>query len=189
MKKFILILLLVSTISFAQTTWYRTQLNTGVGNCGPACVAMAVAWINNPNITVQQVRKFIGYKKKDGSTSMEELTRALNNYLIDNNLISLASLESLRDILKIKGVIVIVSLNPAGVSKALRDDKVYGRPYEYKEKSSHFIILEDIDSEYFVVQDPLANKDRRYLIIEVLAAMKEKRAIIIRNPNGIKDYN
>jgi len=187
--KLISLLLLTASFGFSQTTWYRTQLNTGVGNCGPACVAMAVAWINNPSITVQEVRKFIGYKRKDGSTSMEELVRALDNYSIDNNLIPLASLESLRDILKIKGVIVIVSLNPAMISKAIPKDLVYGRPYEYKEKSSHFIILEDLDSEYFVVQDPLANKDRRYLIIEVLAAMKEKRAIIIRNPNGIKDYN
>jgi hypothetical protein len=182
-----LLVLLVPIFCTAQTKWYRTQIGTGVGNCGPACVTMAVAGINNPDITVQEVRKFIGYKRKDGSTSMEELVRALNFYSIDNNMISLESLESLRDILKIRGVIVIVSLVPSTVSKALKGDNVYGRPYEYN--GSHFIILEDVDSEYFVVQDPLANKDRRYLIKEVLAAMKEKRVIIIRNPDGVKDYN
>jgi ABC-type bacteriocin/lantibiotic exporter with double-glycine peptidase domain len=185
-KKLIIIFLLVASLLSAQTAWYRTQLNTGVGNCGPACVAMAVAWINNPSITVQEVRKFIGYKRKDGSTSMEELVRALDYYSVSSNIISLASLDSLRDILKIRGVIVIISLTPSVISKAT--DKVYGRPYDYK-GTGHFIILEDVDSEYFVVQDPLGNKDRRYLIKEVLAAMKEKRAIIIRNSNGVKDYN
>jgi ABC-type bacteriocin/lantibiotic exporter with double-glycine peptidase domain len=182
-----LLVLLVPLCCTAQTRWYRTQVGTGVGNCGPACVAMAVAWINQPDITVQEVRKFIGYKRKDGSTSSEELVRALDFYSIDNTLISLESLESLRDILKIRGVIVIISLTPSIVSKAIKGDNVYGRPYEYN--GTHFIILEAVDSEYFVVQDPLANKDRRYLIKEVLAAMKEKRAIIIRNPDGIKDYN
>lgn len=181
-----LLVLLVPLFCTAQTKWYRTQAGTGLGNCGPAVVAMAIAWTQSSDITVAQVRKEIGYTGKDGGTSFEQLIKILEAHNVDNTLVKLQGLAALRDLIELPGVMAIVMLNPSLISKA--KDGYYGRTYYFD--GQHYIVLEAIESEFFVVQDPMPkSNDRRYLIEEVWAAMKDKRVIIIRNPNGIKDYN
>ena len=61
--------------------WFKSQIDTGSGNCGPACAAMIIQR-DGTDITVEAARDIIGYKIEDGATSISELTYILQQYHI-----------------------------------------------------------------------------------------------------------
>lgn len=60
--------------------WYRTQFGTGVGNCGPALVSMAILWARGIDVGVQNICREIGYPRPDGGLSLEDLQRPLTRH-------------------------------------------------------------------------------------------------------------
>ena len=144
--KFIILFLLITSCSFSDPTWYRSQIGTGVGNCGPATVAMAASWATNTNISVTRTRNLIGYRTIDGATSFDELVYSLKKLNILVIYLKDFSLNDLKYYLS-KDKLIILSIETIFI-----ENKVY------KYKGGHYIILSNIDKDNFVVQDPLVGK-------------------------------
>lgn len=167
------------------TGWYKTQVGTGIGNCGPASVAMGIKWSTGRNISVEDVRRFIGYTRPDGSTDFLELISALRKYGATYDLIRIFSLTGLKSLVEFDDLITIVLINTEKINRNISGDPldpkgVFDRNYDYK--TGHYIILGDVVSNYFVIQDPLPpGSNRRYHVDEVWVALKDERVIVIRN--------
>lgn len=178
-----IILLIISVSAYSQPYWYRDQTNTGVGNCGPAVVAMGAAWTTRPNIKVEDVRKILGYKRPDGSTTLDELSSALKRYSVPSYLMAPNSIDTLIALVEDENLIVIVAVDTTFISKSSRES--YGRTYDYD--GGHFIILENVVGMNFLVQDPLLNHhDRLYSVEEIWKAKKDKQVIVIEKVHDTK---
>jgi len=183
MKKliFILVLLLGITLPIVANSdneWYRTQVGSGIGNCGPACVAMSIKWSTEHDVTVEIVREFIGYTRKNGATDFMELTLAMRKWKVPYDIEVITSLTGLKDLVDRENLIAIVLIGTEGIT--YNPDEIFGRNYKYN--GGHYIVLSEVVSNYFVVQDPMPHgADRRYHVDEIWAAMKDQRVVLIRN--------
>jgi len=173
----ILFLLLAAPLAKGDADWYKTQIGTGIGNCGPTCVSMAIDWSIKKNISVEDIRNFIGYTRPDGSTDFMELTSALRHYKSDNDIETVESLNGLKSLVSRPDLIAIVLINTAFIE--YNPDNIFGKSYTFE--GGHYIILTDVISNYFEVQDPLQGSDRRYHVEQVWKAMKDRKVILIRN--------
>jgi hypothetical protein len=144
------LLLILPLISYSQE-WKRTQLGTGIGNCGPASAAMMVSY-SKTSITVEQARAVIGYARADGATSFSEIYRILNYYQVPYT--TLSSLDSYEG----TGILLIV----------LQMRHIRNRPYEYA--GGHYIIICGIEDYSYRVADPLAKDLQYYAISDVQRA-------------------
>ena len=180
---FTLILLLgltlsLPTIADSDNEWYRTQVGSGIGNCGPACVAMSVNWATENEITVEAVRDFIGYTREGGATDFMELTSAMRKWNVPYDIEVVTTLKGLTDLVDRENLIAIVLIGTDGITYS--PEEIFGRNYKYN--GGHYIVLSEVVSNYFVVQDPMPDgADRRYHLEEVWSAMKDKRIILVRN--------
>jgi hypothetical protein len=182
----VIILFLFFALCFStqgETKWYRTQAGTGIGNCGPTCVSMAIAWSTQKNVPVETIRDFLGYQRENGATDFMELALALREWKAIYDIEAINNLSGLKELVKRKDMIVIVLINTSGITTApLEDIDIFGKNYDYE--VGHYIILTDVISNYFEVQDPLpGGSDRRYKIQEVWDSMKDRKVILIRNLN------
>lgn len=183
MKKSIVILFLFIFASFLSADdydgeWYKTQVGTGLGNCGPACVSMSIKWATHYDISVEEVREFIGYTRPDGGTDFNELSSALRYWKVAYDVEMVGTLTGLKDLIKREDLIAIVLIQTDGIT--FDPDDIFGKNYDLE--VGHYIILSDIISSYFVVKDPLpGGSDRRYNADEVWRSLKDRRIILIRN--------
>jgi hypothetical protein len=183
MKKLIFTLMLFLIISLPiiaddDNEWYRTQVGSGIGNCGPACVSMSIKWSTEYDVTVEAVREFIGYTRKNGGTDFMELASAMRKWEVPYDIKIIVSLSGLKDLIDRKNLIAIVLINTGSIT--YNPDEIFGKNYEYD--GGHYIVLSEVVSSYFVVQDPMPHgADRRYHVDEIWAAMKDRRVILIRN--------
>lgn len=137
-------------------TWYKTQEGTGIGNCGPACVAMVLEW-GGRKTTVEEVRSWIGYQREDGATTWEELDSALDGWIRHR-------IEQV-DILEVQ-----VTQGPLIVLLDMSKIRS-GKNHSYM--GGHYVVISGVDMDSFIVQDPMPNgQDRRYKIHEVYSALK-----------------
>jgi len=160
MRKIIILLLIfisfnISTNSLNthdNTTWYKSQIDTGIGNCGPACAAMLIQR-SGVDITVEMARKLIGYKASDGATNTFELMYILQQYRIKYRL--------LKNLDQYFGYgVVLVVINTKYISN---------RGYSYS--GGHYIIITGIiNNNYYLVHDPLTGPNKMYKISEVKKA-------------------
>jgi ABC-type bacteriocin/lantibiotic exporter with double-glycine peptidase domain len=166
--KIILLLFLITFPLYSQKVWYRSQLDTGIGNCGPACVAMAIQWATGETKTVEQVRKEIGWTAVDGSTDINQLANNLkqNGVILYN--VGFGSINDVKNQLMYKRI-VIVLLTMSYIKN--RKDSFSGK---------HFVILSGYDNTYFEVQDPLNGSNVYYKINEVWQAMEKEGLAIWR---------
>ncbi|MFH1098041.1 MAG: PEGA domain-containing protein [Candidatus Desantisbacteria bacterium] len=140
--------------------WYYQQGGTGdyeKHNCGPACVSMAIKFSKKQDISVEDVRKIIGYGSGgSGNTTVGDLKKALANdkwkvkYQIVNGL------KGVKDAIA-NGHIVICPLNMGSISyrDTSNDPKENkGRYYEYS--GGHFVVVKGIsnDGKWIIVYDP-----------------------------------
>lgn len=157
MKKiFIIILLTISLFinphSYDNSSWYKSQINTGIGNCGPASVAMIIQR-SGINVEVKDIRNLIGYKIKDGSTSIKDLLFILNQYYIDTKI--------LKSIDQYYGYgILLILINTKYLSNK-----------EYSYSGGHYIIIAGKTENYFIVNDPLSGPNKLYKISEIKSAI------------------
>jgi hypothetical protein len=198
MKRLALLFLLIMTVALTApgtdadeneenvgTGWYKTQVGTGIGNCGPASAAMGIKWSTGDEVSVQDVRGFIGYSRPDGSTDFLELCSALRNYGASYELIIVSSLTGLKNLIELDDLIAIVLIDTEHIEYDIEKDvldpkEIFDRNYDYE--VGHYIVLGDVVSNYFVIQDPLPpGENRRYHVEEVWNALRDRRIIVIRN--------
>ena len=175
--------------------WYKTQIYPGAsGECGPTVVAMAIGWATSRDVNPSVIRDMLGYRYEEspqlkGSTTYEELVNALGMYDVDASIKPVSSDEDIADMID-DGSIVIIGQTMSHIAKAEGDWKEnrIGRHHDYE--GGHYIILRGVDSEYFIVYDPLsdpsmkydngdlAGKNRLYTRDEVWNALEERGRVI-----------
>lgn len=182
-KKIVLLFIIFLIVSFSlcaddNEKWYRTQVGSGIGNCGPACVSMTIAWSTGLDVAVEKVRNYIGYTRIDGATDYLELALALRHWDVPYDIEVVTSLRGLVDLVDREDLIVVVLVDTAGISI----NATFGKNYDFS--GGHYVVLTEVISNYFVVQDPIPpGIDRRYHINEVWDSLRDRRIIIVRNYN------
>lgn len=148
---------------FRLSLFFLTQIGTGLGNCGPTSVAMVLNRYGH-EITVEETRGIIGYKKPDGGTSIEELTYILDLYNIDNEVVS--TLEN---------------------NSILLMDTTFISNKTYSYNTLHYIYLIYQVGNYYICHDPMGGANQFYLTEELENAKIVTIKIIEEFPIEIYD--
>ncbi|HUS48626.1 MAG TPA: C39 family peptidase [Candidatus Paceibacterota bacterium] len=147
--------------------WYKTQMGTGFGNCGPASAAMAIYWSTGIDLTVQTVRNYIGNPYEDGATAYYHLMAALKYWGAIAYYKEFSGLDEIKDYLD-KNMIILFCYETARVE--ISDGSKYGRTYS--SNGGHYSIIYGHYRDWFVVNDPMwGGKDRLYPIDNILDAI------------------
>jgi hypothetical protein len=180
--------------------WYKTQIYTGAyGECGPTVTAMAIYWGTGEDVDPSEIRDYLGYNYADdperkGSTTYEELLRAMNLYGADASIVPVTKLDEIVDAVR-NGKLVIIGQTMSYITRTQGDWKVnrIGKHHDYN--AGHYIILKGLEPvegtpQYFVVYDPYtkpgetysngdpAGKDRLFPVSEVWAAFDWRDSLI-----------
>jgi len=143
-------------VSRRDLNWYRTQFNTGTqSNCGPAVVAMAVAWATGRYVSVPSVRDTVGWRG-DGGTSFEELSNAMKDNGVPIRYTRTQSPQDIRNIIDAGNLAVVLFYSGAVSSTTgIAPDNYFGR--YYPDAVGHYVIVKgySLDGKYFVVYDPM----------------------------------
>jgi hypothetical protein len=167
----ILFFLLTSSLFSYSQEWHKYQIGTGIGNCGPAAVAMSIQWATGLDVSVQSVRSEIGYTHPLGSTTFEELLNVLKLYKLTAYMVDFSSIQQMKNLITNNSIlIVVVDLN-----------LLYG------EEGGHYIVLYEnritVNSDSYqdevAVADSLRLPDIYLSTTRIWNAMKYKRAIRI----------
>lgn len=179
MKKVALILTLALTASalLPAEPWFRSQIGTGDGNCGPASVAMVIEWATGKKFTVQQIRKEMGRPWADGSTSIEMLMANLKRHGVHARIVTQKSLDQLADLVDGRNALAIICVHTEAIEPAKKGSQ-FGRKYNIPD-TLHFVVLNGTFAEYFRVEDPLGSPDRLYKMNQVYAGMGKDSAEFI----------
>lgn len=179
-KPLILLILFCIIISYTwsdELWWYKTQTGTGLGNCGPACVAMSIYWSTGEDITVREIRDRIGYRLWDGATSFEELLSALIEYGIDAWFEEVNTIDDLIGLVYRYDIIVIALIDAGEID--VMDNRYYGKTHYYDR--GHYVILYDYFADAFQVHDPIIyGQERLYKSDQIWRALRQGRVIIVR---------
>jgi hypothetical protein len=175
--------------------WYKSQWGTGIANCGPALVAMAILWARGQDVSVQAIRDEIGWPYEDGSTSFDDLRSSLQRHGVHSATPSLATPRALADIVD-RGHIAFVLIQTGSISRTEGDPSrdLVGRYYDDDE--GHYVIVKgySLDHRYFIVYDPypvdwdtnalryadgatMIGKNRYYPSDELFTALKTRTVI------------
>jgi hypothetical protein len=135
--------------------WYRTQFGTGIANCGPALVSMAILWARGKDVQVQQIRAEIGYPYDDGATSFEDLEESLRRHGVGFKSPTLTEPQDLQDLLD-RGHIAFVLIQSGGIEKVDGDPSTNLVGRYYGDDLGHYVLVKgySLDKSYFVVYDP-----------------------------------
>ena len=157
--------------------WYKTQTNTGYGNCGPAAVAMSIYWSTLRDIPVEEVRDAIGYRLWDGATTFDELYNSLIEYEVDARFEEIRDLNELISIVFDYSKIVIALIDASEID--LMTGRYYGKTHYYD--GGHYIVLYDYFADAFQVHDPIMyGEERLYKVDQVWSSIRENRVIVIQ---------
>ncbi len=187
------------TAAAAGGDWYRYQgeqssfdpFGNESSNCGPASVAMAIAWATGLHLPVREIRQIIG---TNGYTTTDQLGGALTQWGVRHER-SVSNAADIRAALT-RGNIAIVGLAMGAVSPGRDIEGASADPGlrtgSYTASSMmHFIVVKGItpDGTHFIVHDPnvwgrspspqywysdgsAKGKDRLYRMNEVEAGMR-----------------
>jgi len=135
--------------------WYRTQFGTGIANCGPALVSMAILWARGKDVPVQQIRAEIGYPYDDGATSFDDLKESLRRHGVAFKSPTLSEPQDLQNLLD-RGHIAFVLIQSGGIEKADGDPSTNLVGRYYSDDLGHYVLVKgySLDKSYFVVYDP-----------------------------------
>ena len=165
-KLFLILFLFVAAFSFADKSWYVDQNGTGLGNCGPAGVAMLISYTEHIRIPVQTIREEIGYTNPDGSTDFEELSGALNRHKVHYSRTEIKTKADLDELLKTHHIVLI-------------DVDMSYIPNKSNYNAGHYLILSGLGKKTYEVQDPLNGSDIHYNADLVWSAMKTREVFIV----------
>jgi hypothetical protein len=135
--------------------WYRTQFGTGIANCGPALVSMAILWARGKDVPVQQVRAEIGFPYDDGATSFEDLKDSLRRHGVAFKSPTLSDPQDLQDLLD-RGHIAFVLIQSGVIERVEGDPRTNLVGRYYGDDQGHYVLVKgySLDKSCFVVYDP-----------------------------------
>jgi hypothetical protein len=142
-------------VSREDIDWYRTQYGTGIANCGPALVSMAILWARGKDIPVQQIRAEIGYPNEDGGTSFDDLGGSLGRHGVSYRSPTIASPRDLMNILDRDHVaFVLIQSGDIQMVKGDPSANLIGR--YYGDDEGHYVLVKgySLDRDYLIVYDP-----------------------------------
>lgn len=167
---------LIATFSFAQTSWFKSQLGSGpyeYWNCGPAVASMAIDYSTLMDVPVEKVRKMIGLSRPNGDTSFEELERVMKKYDVNFQDEDWGEIHAVEiDPLLNMGYVVVVLVDLSGIP----DRTNRGRGPQF---GGHYLILSAVDGDNYIVQDPYNGPDIKFNRFSVTRAMTTTRMILI----------
>jgi hypothetical protein len=177
--------------------WYRTQYGTGIANCGPALVSMAILWARGEDIAVDAIRQEIGWPYQDGATSLDDLRGALSRHAVRYQSPRLASSRSLFSLID-RGHIAFLLIQSGTIARAEGNPAATTVGRYYDDDEGHYVIAKgySLDHRYVVVYDPypvswesnslryadgvtMIGKDRYYPVDEVFSALKTREVVEI----------
>jgi PKD repeat protein len=137
--------------------WYKTQFDTGMyGNCGPACVAMAVHWATGSNISVEESREEIGLPIKSGAVAYHHMASNFRYHRIKTSYTRIHGFDDVKNIID-KGHIAIILFDTTYIQPVRGDEtRVFVDRY-YPDTTGHYIVIKgySLDKKYFIVYDPI----------------------------------
>lgn len=179
-RRVLIFIFLYITITYThpdETWWYKTQTGTGLGNCGPAAVAMSIYWSTGADISVQSVRERIGYRLWDGATSFDELYNSLIEYEIEARFENVRTVDDLIQLVYASDIIVIALID-AGEIEVI-DNRYYGKTHYYE--GGHCVVIYDYFADAFQVHDPIIyGEERLYKRDQVWRALRQGRVIVVQ---------
>lgn len=136
--------------------WYKTQFNTGLGNCGPAAAAMVIYWATGRDIGVTDVRTEIGDTGGEGGTSLDDLKSIVDKHEVRTAYTSLGSADDLRRMID-RDSIAILWIHTGFLSKTTGDTTTTRIGRYYEDECGHYVVVTgySTDKRYFVVHDPI----------------------------------
>ncbi|MBN2443488.1 MAG: C39 family peptidase [Spirochaetales bacterium] len=146
--------------------WYKTQFNTGMyGNCGPACVAMAVHWATGERITVKENREEIGLPIKNGAVSFAHMERNFRYHRIKTFLPVVNDFSDMKAIID-KGNIAIILFNTTYIQPVEGDESLVFVDRYYPDTTGHYVVIKgySLDEKYFIIYDPIPGEWKHNLI-------------------------
>lgn len=176
MRRLILIILFlfIAFLGFSQQdSWHYYQLDYyGLGNCGPACVAMAYTYKSGYFIHIDYINWLIGYNRlKDGATTLYILSNVMNIIGLNHKVVEFNSLKTFT----FEENFYILSINTRYISN---------KDYEYND--GHYIIIFDHKDGFYKIADPLSKKEFVwYNEKDLERAKRNSYAIAIEKGRGI----
>ncbi|MBN2532963.1 MAG: C39 family peptidase [Spirochaetales bacterium] len=183
--------------------WYKTQFNTGMyGNCGPACVAMAVHWATGKKITVVESREEIGLPIKSGALTYRHMASNFRYHRIKTYYTFIDDFDDMKDIID-RGNIAIILFNTTFLQPVDGDKTLIFVDRYYPDTTGHYIVLKgySLDEKYFVAYDPIPGdwhtntvrytdgvsmigRNRYFLVYQILQSIKGKQVLEIERIRG-----
>lgn len=179
--------------------WYKTQFATGInGNCGPACVAMAIQWATGDDIAVAKVRHEIGLPYQNGAIEFSHMSRSFGKHDVHTKSVTINGMDDIRRIVD-SGDIAIVVFDTRSIQKTRNSSpsNFVGRYYD--DITGHYIVLKgySLDGKYVIAYDPMPSdwvsngtryadgstmlgKNRYYPVSELLSGMGKEAFEISR---------
>lgn len=178
--------------------WYKTQFDTGMyGNCGPACVAMAVHWATTKNISVVESRQEIGLPIKNGALTYRHMASNLRFHRIRTYDTLINDFKDMKDIID-RGNIAIILFNTTHLQPVQGDETLIFVDRYYPDTTGHFIVIKgySLDEKYFVSYDPIPGdwqtnslrytdgvsmigRNRYFLVDQIFESIKGKQVLEI----------
>ena len=176
--------------------WYRTQYGTGLSNCGPTAAAMAVTWATGNDITVRNVREFVGWRG-NGAVGLAELQRFLESQGVRSDIVTITEPEEIMEMID-RDHLVSVIYDMAGLPRiADPTNDLFGQ--YYTDVGGHYLVIKGytVDRRYVIVYDPIPSdwsgnrvryadgtsmlgRNRYYPVDELFAALRTRQVLEVR---------
>jgi PKD repeat protein len=140
-----------------ESDWYKTQFDTGLwGNCGPACVAMAVHWATGEPITVEESREEIGMPYASGALSYANMLDNFTLHGIEAYRQTAPAFEDMSAIID-EGKLIVISFNTTTLRPVEGDKRTVFTDRYYPDTTGHYIVIKGytLDERFFVAYDPI----------------------------------
>lgn len=179
--------------------WYKTQFDTGMyGNCGPACVAMAVHWATGKAISVVESREEIGMPIKSGAISLQHMRTNFDRHDMQSRLTPVSCFEDIRAIID-RGGIFIILFDTTYIQPVSGDETMVFVDRYYPDTTGHYVVIKgySLDGKYCIVYDPIPGdwktnslrytdgysmigRNRYFLTSQVLESLKSSDVLEVR---------
>lgn len=176
--------------------WYKTQFKTGFnGNCGPACVAMAIHWAKADNVSVKQIRDEIGMPIKSGAIGFNHMFGPFRTHKTNAFYSNITSKEDFFRIVD-RGNIAIFVYHTGKISKTAGNKTTDFVGRYYPDTTGHYSIIKGytLDKRYFIVYDPIPGdwrentvrysdgesmlgRNRYYLVDELMSSLRDSQVV------------
>lgn len=135
--------------------WYRTQFATEtISNCGPTVASMSIAWANGSDMTVNEVRRQVGWKES-GAVDFHELASVLSSRGVQARVATVSRPEEILAMVD-RGHAVGLLYGMEGLPPAADPQRNLFGQY-YADHGGHYILVKgrSRDGQWFVIYDPI----------------------------------